>query len=47
MKVSDILRVKGNTLYTLGPDRTLWAAVQTMVRFTGTAGKLAAEQSNP
>jgi CBS domain-containing protein len=30
MKVSDILRVKGNTLYTLGPDHTLWAAVQTM-----------------
>ena len=30
MKVSDILRVKGNTLYTLGPDQTLWQAVQTM-----------------
>jgi len=30
MKVSDILRVKGNTLYTLAPDQTLWAAVQTM-----------------
>src|SRR5882757_1969903 len=30
MKVSDILRVKGNTLYTLTPDHTLWAAVQTM-----------------
>jgi CBS domain-containing protein len=32
MRVSDILRVKGNTLYTLGPDRTLWAAVQTMAQ---------------
>jgi hypothetical protein len=30
MKVSDILRVKGNTLYALGPDQTLWQAVQTM-----------------
>ena len=30
MKVSDILRVKGNTLYTLTPDHTLWCAVQTM-----------------
>jgi hypothetical protein len=30
MKVSDILRVKGNTLYTLGPGGTLWTAVQTM-----------------
>ena len=30
MKVSDILRVKGNTLYTLGPEHTLWAAVQLM-----------------
>jgi CBS domain-containing protein len=30
MKVSDILRVKGNVLYTLGPDQTLWQAVQTM-----------------
>jgi CBS domain-containing protein len=30
MKVTDILRVKGNTLFTLGPDQTLWAAVQTM-----------------
>jgi CBS domain-containing protein len=30
MKVSDILRVKGNTLYTLSPDQTLWAAVQMM-----------------
>jgi CBS domain-containing protein len=30
MRVTDILRVKGNTLFTLGPDQTLWAAVQTM-----------------
>ena len=30
MKVSDILRVKGNTLFTVRPDSTLWAAVQTM-----------------
>ncbi len=30
MKVSDILRVKGNALYALGPDQTLWNAVQTM-----------------
>ena len=32
MRVSDILRVKGNTLYTLGPDHTLWSAVQTMAQ---------------
>lgn len=30
MKVSDILRVKGNALYTVTPDRPLWEAVQTM-----------------
>ncbi len=30
MKVSDILRVKGSTLFTVRPDSTLWAAVQTM-----------------
>jgi len=30
MKVSDILRVKGNTLYTLSPEHTAWAAVQMM-----------------
>ena len=28
MKVSDILRVKGNTLFTISPDDTLLAAVQ-------------------
>ena len=30
MKVSDILRVKGNTLYTVPPDQPLAEAVQTM-----------------
>ena len=30
MKVSDILRVKGNTLFTIGPDASLWQAVQVM-----------------
>jgi CBS domain-containing protein len=30
MKVSDILRVKVNVLYTLSPEQTVWAAVQTM-----------------
>ncbi len=30
MKVSDILRVKGNALFTVTPDETLWTAVQTM-----------------
>jgi CBS domain-containing protein len=30
MKVADILRVKGNTLYTVTPQATLWSAVQTM-----------------
>ena len=30
MKVTDILRVKGNTLYTVSPDQTLAEAVQTM-----------------
>ena len=30
MKVTDILRVKGNTLYTVSPDETLWQAMQTM-----------------
>jgi len=31
MKVSDILRVKGGTLYTISPDAPLSQAVQTMV----------------
>jgi CBS domain-containing protein len=30
MKVSDILRVKGGTLYTVTADNPLWSAVQTM-----------------
>ena len=30
MKVSDILRVKGNTLFTVSPDESLAVAVQVM-----------------
>jgi len=30
MKVSDILRVKGNALFTVSPSSTLWSAVQSM-----------------
>jgi len=30
MKVADILRVKGNTLFTVSPEATLWSAIQTM-----------------
>lgn len=30
MKVADILRVKGSTLFTAKPETTLWSAVQTM-----------------
>jgi CBS domain-containing protein len=30
MKVEDILRVKGNTLFTVTPQAPLWSAVQTM-----------------
>jgi len=33
MKVSDILRVKGGTLYTVSPDETLVHAIQTMAEF--------------
>jgi CBS domain-containing protein len=33
MKVSDILRVKGGTLYTISPDEPLERAVQTMAEF--------------
>lgn len=33
MKVSDILRVKGGTLYTVSPDETLAHAIQTMAEF--------------
>jgi CBS domain-containing protein len=33
MKVSDILRVKGNALYTVTPESSLWSAVQTMAEY--------------
>ena len=33
MKVSDILRVKGGTLYTISPDEPLARAVETMAQF--------------
>jgi CBS domain-containing protein len=33
MKVSDILRVKGGTLYTMAPDSPLGEAVKTMAEF--------------
>jgi CBS domain-containing protein len=33
MKVSDILRVKGGTLYTVAPDETLVQAIDTMAQF--------------
>jgi CBS domain-containing protein len=33
MKVTDILRVKGNTLYTVSPDQTLGDALYTMAEF--------------
>ena len=33
MKVTDILRVKGNTLFTVQPDQTLADAVKTMAEF--------------
>jgi CBS domain-containing protein len=33
MKVSDILRVKGGTLYTVSPDQPLAEAVKTMAEF--------------
>ena len=33
MKVTDILRVKGSTLYTVSPDQTLADAVRTMSEF--------------
>jgi len=41
MKVGDILRVKGNTLYALGPDQTLWQAVQTRCNAEGLHPRLA------
>ena len=33
MKVSDILRVKGGTLYTVSPDESLARAIETMAHF--------------
>jgi CBS domain-containing protein len=33
MKVSDILRVKGGTLYTISPDEALAKAIETMSQF--------------
>lgn len=33
MKVSDILHVKGNTLYTVAPETKLQVAVQTMAEY--------------
>jgi CBS domain-containing protein len=33
MKVSDILRVKGGTLYTVSPDESLQRAVETMAEY--------------
>ena len=33
MKVSDILRVKGGTLYTISPEDSLQSAVETMAQY--------------
>jgi len=33
MNASDILRAKGNALYTVAPEASLWSAVQTMAEF--------------
>lgn len=33
MNANDILHAKGNALYTVGPDASLWSAVQTMAHF--------------
>jgi CBS domain-containing protein len=33
MNASDVLRAKGNALYTVTPDSSLWSAVQTMTEF--------------
>jgi CBS domain-containing protein len=33
MNASDVLRAKGNALYTVTPDASLWSAVQTMAEF--------------
>jgi CBS domain-containing protein len=33
MNASDVLRTKGNVLYTVTPEASLWSAVQTMAEF--------------
>jgi CBS domain-containing protein len=33
MNASDVLRTKGNVLYTVQPEASLWSAVQTMAEF--------------
>lgn len=33
MNASDVLRAKGNALYTVTPDASLWSAVQTMAEY--------------
>ena len=33
MNASDVLRAKGNALFTVTPDASLWSAVQTMAEF--------------
>ena len=33
MLASDVLRAKGNALYTVAPDATLWSAVESMAEF--------------
>jgi len=33
MNANDVLRAKGNALYTVNPDTSLWSAVQTMAEF--------------
>jgi CBS domain-containing protein len=33
MNASDVLRAKGNALYTIAPDASLWSAVQTMAEY--------------
>ncbi len=33
MNASDVLRAKGNALYTVSPEASLWSAVQTMAEF--------------
>ena len=33
MNASDVLRAKGNALFTVAPDASLWSAVQTMAEF--------------